>query len=290
MSNSLEEKDWTLLMQRIKDGKCTPFIGAGACSGALPLGSDIAREWAKKYKYPMADCDDLVRVAQFLAIQSDPMFPKEEILKCLKCISPPNFNAPDEPHGVLAELPLPVYITTNYDEFMVQALKSRNKDPKRELCKWNKYIKKQPSVLDSGFRPTVANPVVYHLHGHNEVPESLVLTEDDYLSFLVNLSRDQNLLPPRIQEALAGTSLIFIGYRLADWDFRVLFQGIISSTESTLRRISITVQLPPTQQEMKIYQEKYFGEMMRVYWGTAREFAAELGDRWERFKKEDTKN
>ena len=169
MSNSLEEKDWTLLMQRIKDGKCTPFIGAGACSGALPLGSDVAREWAKKYKYPMADCDDLVRVAQFLAIQSDPMFPKEEILKCLKCISPPNFNAPDEPHGVLAELPLPIYITTNYDEFMLQALKSRNKDPKRELCKWNKYIKKQPSVFDSGFRPTAANPVVFHLHGHNEV-------------------------------------------------------------------------------------------------------------------------
>ena len=42
-------------------------------------------------------------------------------------------------------------------------------------------------------------------------------------------------------------------------------------------------------QEMKIYQEKYFGEMskgMRVYWGTAREFSVELRTRWERFKEE----
>jgi len=294
MTNILEEKDWNILLRRIRDGKCTPFVGAGACSGVLPLGSDVAKEWASKewpgqIKYPEPDSDDLVKVAQYLAVQFDPMFPKEEILKRLKGIGPPNFDAPDEPHGVLADFPLPVYITTNYDEFMVQALKNRNKDPKRELCKWNKYIKDQPSIFDSGFRPTPANPVVFYLHGHNEVPESLVLTEDDYISFLVNLSRNQNLLPPRVQEALAGTSLIFVGYKLADWDFRVLFQGIISSTESTISRISVTVQLPPTQQEMKIYQEKYFGELskgMRVYWGTARKFAAELRNRWERFKEE----
>jgi hypothetical protein len=292
MPNTIEEKDWTLLLQRIKDGKCTPFVGAGACYGVLPLGSDVAREWVNEFAYPLKDCDDLVKVAQFLAVQYDPMFPKEKILERLQGAALPDFHAPDEPHAVLADLPLPVYITTNYDEFLVQALKNRDKDPKRELCKWNKYLKDRPSFFDSGFRPTAANPVIFHLHGHNEVPESLVLTEDDYLSFLVNISRDQNLLPPRIQEALAGTSLIFLGYRLADWDFRVLFQGILSSYESTLRRISVTVQLPPGQQELKGYQEKYFGEIskgMRVYWGTAREFAAELRSRWEQFKKEHPK-
>jgi hypothetical protein len=289
MPNTLEERDWNLLLRRIKAGKCTPFLGAGACFGALPLGGEIAREWTQEHQYPLEDCHDLARVAQFLAVQYDPMFPKEEILEqWFKEVAPPDFTEPDEPHGVLADLPLPVYMTTNYDDFMVQALESRHKDPKRELCRWNQLVKDQPSIFDSGFTPTVANPVVFHLHGHDKVPESLVLTEDDYLDFLVNISRDQALLPPRIQEALTGASLLFIGYSLADWDFRVLFRGLVMSTESSLRRISVTVQLPPrstdalesTQQQTQKYLDEYFKRIdIRAYWGNAREFVAELRQR-----------
>jgi hypothetical protein len=295
MPNTLEDRDWRLLLRRIKAGKCTPFLGAGACFGALPLGGEIAQEWAEDHHYPLEDCSDLARVAQFLAVHYDPMFPKEEILnRFFQNVAPPDFTAPDEPHGLLADLPLPVYMTTNYDDFIVQALKSRDKDPERELCCWNELVKGQPSIFASepGFRPTVARPVVFHLHGHNEVVESLVLTEDDYLDFLVNISRDRDLLPPRIQEALTGASLLFIGYSLADWDFRVLFRGLVTSTEPSLRRISVTVQLPPVppdapesmKQQVQEYLDKYFDERhVRVYWGTAREFATELRQRWEEF-------
>ena len=289
MSYSLNETDWLLLLRRIKDGKCTPFLGAGACYGVLPLAREIAKDWSREYASPMTDCDDLARVAQFLAIQFDPMFPKEELLENFQSVSPPDFRAQDEPHGILADLPLPVYMTTNYDDFMVKALKDRNRDPKREFCRWNKYIKEEPSVFDTGFRPTVANPVVFHLHGHNEASESMVLTEDDYLTFLVNISRDQNIIPPRILEAFTGSSLLFIGYSLADWDFRVLFPGLVNATDPNLRRISVTVQLAPTQKELRKYQEKYFGEMskgMRVYWGTAKEFLTELKKRWDEFMKQ----
>lgn len=291
MPDTLEQKDWDILLRRIKDGKCTPFLGAGACFGVLPLGSDIAREWAQEYSYPLQDSGDLARVAQFLAVQYDPMTPKEEILNRLKGIGPPDFKEPDEPHGVLADLPLPVYMTTNYDDFMVQALASRHKDPKKELCRWNKYIKAQPSVFEreSNYEPTPANPVVFHLHGHDEVVESLVLTHDDYLDFLVNISRDAALIPPRIQRAMAGASLLFIGYSLEDWSFRVLFRGLVNSTESTLRRVSVAVQLSPespnaSQEKTQEYLDEYFNTMdMRVFWGTAREFAAELRQRWSEF-------
>jgi hypothetical protein len=298
MPNTLDEGDWKILLRRIKDGRCTPFLGAGACFGVLPLGSDIAQGWTKEYKYPLDDSSDLARVAQFLAVTKDAMTPKELVLEQFQGVTPPDFSEPDEPHRALADLPLPVYMTTNYDDFMVQALKNRNKDPKRELCRWNSYLrellKDQPSIFESefGFSPSVANPLVFHLHGHDGLPESLVLTEDDYLDFLVNISRDQYLLPPRIQQALAGTSLLFIGYRLADWSFRVLFRGLITSMEPSLRRISVTVQLPPkpidgsdiTQQRAQAYLDKYFDKIdVRVYWGTAREFAAELRRRWKEF-------
>jgi len=216
------------------------------------------------------------------------MFPKEEILREFKDVKPPDFTKPDEPHGMLADLPLPVYMTTNYDSFMVQALRRQKKDPKRELCRWNKYVKDQPSIFeqDPDFEPTTANPVVFHLHGHDEVPESLVLTQDDYLDFLVNISRDDALLPHRIQRAMAGASLLFIGYSLEDWSFRVLFRGLVTGTESSLRRISVTVQLPPNasgpaREQMQKYLNAYFGNMdMRVFWGTANEFVSELRRRW----------
>src|SRR5262249_8101338 len=153
----------------------------------------------------------LVRVAQFLAVQEDPMTPKEEILRRFRDVPPPVFKEADEPHGVLAELPLPVYMTTNYDDFMVRALKDRYRDARRELCRWNKLIADEPSVFDApgGFTPTPANPIVFHLHGHSR-PESLVLTEDDYLQFLAAMARNNSFLPPPIQTALAGSALLFI--------------------------------------------------------------------------------
>ena len=296
MANTLDERDWHLLVRRIKAGKCTPFLGAGACFGTLPLGSEIAQQWAVRYGYPLEDCTDLARVAQFLSVRYDPMFPKEEILdRFFKGVAPPDFTQPDEPHGVLAELPLPVYMTTNYDDFMMQALQSRrHRDPKQALCCWNQLVKGLPPHFfpEPGLDPTPANPIVFHLHGHKQVPESLVLTEDDYLDFLVNVSRDPHLLPPRIQRALAGASLLFIGYSLEDWSFRVLFRGLVTSTEPSLRRISITVQLPvqPSdgsatgQPPVQKYLDEYFDRIdMRVYWGTAREFAADLLRAWRGF-------
>jgi len=292
MPSALDENTWKTLLGRIRDGKCTPFLGAGACHGVLPLGSDIAQQWACKHDYPLDDCADLARVSQFLAVKHDPMFPKEEILKqFFDNAAPPDFSDPDEPHRVLACLPLPIYMTTNYDHFMTQALESQHKNPQRALCRWNRFVRDQPCVFDE-HDPTPEEPVVFHLHGCKDIPESLVLTEDDYLDFLVNISGDQHMLHPRIQKALAGTSLLFMGYSLADWDFRVLFRGLVMSTESSLRRISVTVQLPPmagddsdtTQERVQSYLTEYFGQIqILVYWGTARQFAAELRQRWEDF-------
>ncbi|MGD8997271.1 MAG: SIR2 family protein, partial [Anaerolineae bacterium] len=271
MSTTLGERDWRLLLRRIAAGKCTPFLGAGACFGTLPLGSDIANEWSGAHQYPLEDSHDLVRVAQFLAVQYDPVFPKEELLKEFENVEAPDFTDPDEPHAVLADLPLPVYITTNYDDFMVRALESRDRHPRRELCRWNTLLKDRASVLESGngLSPTVANPVVFHLHGHNEVPESLVLSEDDYLDFLVNLSKDQELLPPRIQGAMAGTSLLFLGYRIADWDFRVLFRSLISYLEKSTKRAHVSVHLvpggdrisPAQREKAQEYLDSYFDEL-----------------------------
>jgi hypothetical protein len=289
MTASLADKDWSLLIRAIKGRWCTPFLGAGVNAGVLPLGSDIARRWASEHDYPLKDSDNLIRVSQFLAVENYPMFPKDEIVRWFQ-ESPmrPNFSDESEPHRVLAELPLPIYLTTNYDNFMVAALERKFRDPKREVCRWNTLTRNEPSKFDDGYEPTPANPVVFHLHGHIEMPSSIVLTEDDYFDFLVNISRDPLLIPQRIQKALSETSVLFIGYGLVDWNFRVLLQGLSRFMERGLGRHHIAVMLPPNipdsesqQKKVQAYLSAYYQNIdVQVFWGTAGEFFAELSKRW----------
>jgi len=211
------------------------------------------------------------------------MYPKELLNTELLAVPAVDVTAPNEPHAVLAALPLPLFITTNYDDSMYRALQAVGKDPHREVCRWNRSpaLAQEPSPFaDPTYAPTRASPLVYHLHGRLGLPESLVLTEDDYLDFLVAITRDPHILPHLIHRGLAGTSLLFIGYRLADWDFRVIHRGLVAATEASLRRLSVTVQLT-TNDAARDYLDRYFGALkLRVYWGSAAEFASEISDRW----------
>ncbi len=299
---TLDEDDWDYLLRRIKAKQCTPFIGAGACDGTLPLGKDLACNWAKSHGYPLPDRENLARVAQYLIYnKNDEFFPKDEIRDIWSKTIPPDFSKPDEPHHLLADLELPIYITTNYDGFMFDALKSHGKDPQRELCRWNPTfdVLKIPSIFmqNNEYKPSTEKPIVYHLHGHHSIPQSMVLTNDDYVDFLVQLTKDNDILPPSILTAIAGNSLLFVGYSLEDWDFRVLFRGLINSLGGRLSRRSIAVQLAPKLQKTKPQEQKkaieylnsYFsspqGFNVRIFWGTASEFAKELRQRLENSKK-----
>jgi hypothetical protein len=294
----MTEEDWKLLLPRIRDGKCTPFLGAGVNYGLLPLGGQIAREWAKEEEFPMRSHDDLPSVAQFIAAKYDSTYTKETIIERLRLEPRPDFEKPDERLEclrTLAELPLPIYLTTNYDDLMVEALRhsAAQKEPRREFCRWHDRLKSIPQVLGgaSKYEPTPTRPLVFHLHGSDEYVNSLVLTEDDYLDFLVSMSRSRKILPPRIEEALSDASLLFIGYSLRDINFRVIHRGLVQSTDGSLRRVSVTVQMRPPDDcgddptEAEKYLTKYFGKLdVRVYWGTASEFAKELRDRWRGFR------
>ncbi|HEY7029803.1 MAG TPA: SIR2 family protein [Thermomicrobiales bacterium] len=292
MPETLDENSWKLLLGRIKSGRCTPFIGAGACYGVLPLGREIARAWAADWGYPLKDNEDLARVAQYRAVMADPMTPKEEICERFAKVAPPDFDDPKQAHRVLADLPFPVYLTSNYDDFMMKALAARKRNAVREICQWNDALEDTPSVFKSavGFEPTAANSVVYHLHGHIDIPESLVLTEDDYLDFMVRVAQDPNLLPARIQKSMSGASLLFVGYRLADWNFRVLFRSLVTYMQLSTQRAHVSVQLKPAaddvaaerqQQAINYLKRSFDRSLINIYWGTSQEFAAELRERWD---------
>lgn len=292
-ASSLQDSDWKVLLERINKGKCTPFIGGEANMGSIPPSSTIARELAMESGYPMEDSDNLPHVAQFIATTADPFRPREMIVDRYEKAPKPDFNARDEPHRLLAELPLPVYVTTDYDNNMTDALSIlATKDPKREICRWwDEKREEHSTIFDSGYEPSVANPVVFHLHGHMDTPESMLVTEDDYLDFLA-VSREPKVIPPRIERAFTESWLLFLGYRIEDLEFRVLLRSLLTSLKNNRYKKHVSVhlvQVPDIAQE-KLARE-YLASYCRgaplntlVYWGSPREFVVELRQRWEAFR------
>ncbi|MGA9416958.1 MAG: SIR2 family protein [Terriglobales bacterium] len=296
LDTGLKAADWLNLLSAIKLQRCTPFLGAGASAEELPAGAQIAQKWADEYGYPFADSNDLIRVAQFVKLEEGPEFLKLQVKdRFSEKMASPDFADPDEPHRVLADLNLPVYMTTNYDLFMADALRDRGKNPHAEICRWNDDLRNRvPSVFDSGFKPTSQEPVVFHLHGCLDDLDSLVLTEDDYLDYLMNLSQDQDVLPPVIKGALARGSVLFFGYKLADWNFQVMFRSIAKFMGKSGQQRHVSVQLEPLRkdtpeqqkQRAREYLGKYFqNQHVSVYWGDCRQFARELHANWESYNK-----
>jgi hypothetical protein len=293
------------LTQFNRKKKCTPFIGAGSSAGWLPLATEIADTWAQRYGYPLNDPGNLARVAQFLAIvNADELSPKsilsEDLKEELRHKKIPNFSLPqftNTAYALLAHLNLPIYITTNYDHFMEDALKQHGKEPVSEFCRWNNFAKVAGigSVFDKPekYRPTAARPLVYHLHGDLDIPQSMVLTESDYVDFIVNSNTQSDVLPNLIRQVLATTSLLFIGYSLLDMNFRIIFRGIMNFLGSQFLLPNIAVMLPLhdiqdnnkrelAQQYLKDYTKKMF--KVDVYWGDASTFSEDLRKRWNEFK------
>jgi hypothetical protein len=289
----VEEAEWQRLIHQLRNGECTPFLGAGACYGTLPTGSELSRRWAEEYRYPFADDTDLARVMQYAAVTTrDSVYIKQLVCTELGASSPPDFSEPTEPHALLADFPLRVFLTTNYDDFQVQALKKAGRQPRTAICPWYDNAPYDQELFNSaaGLDPSPEEPLVYHLHGSAGTPTSLVLTEDDYLEFLVNIARaqaedDRRLVPSSILAALTTRPLLFIGYSLQDWTFRVLFHGLLRAIPDIHRRPHVSVQLPPplngaiTDAEERAYQylTRYLERWkISIFWGTSTEFCTEL--------------
>ena len=168
-----------------------------------------------------------------------------------------------DPMLLLSEFDLPIYLTTSYHGFIEAALQRKGKHPRSDYPRWHRDLERYPSAFDSNYEPTTPNfvnePLVYHLLSYDEVPSSLVLTEDDHLKFMVACSTDigknTDRVHGRMRDALSDSSLLVLGYSLASWEFRALFWGAIVHRSQSLTSM-ITLQLEPSPQEKK-YVDSY---------------------------------
>jgi hypothetical protein len=273
--------EWETLLRRIQHGRCVPVLGPGLALAAGFSPRDFARQLISQFDFPLPDDTDLYRVAQFVStVTQDAVLVKERIAKAIRPTSMPHADW----YRMLAALPLPLYITTNYDDNLVQALLSQGRDATMAVYPWNRYLRRERSVFEPGFIPTVERPLVYHLHGHLSKVESIVVTEDDIIDFLLSIARDENSLPPTILEMLARGSNLFLGFSSSDWFFRALLRALfVDRAEARVSRQSYLVATAPSDGTQWIsYLEKYYRqENIELYWGTAPEFLQELHRRWE---------
>jgi len=152
--------------------------------------------------------------------------------------------------------------------------------------KWRETVHIQPSEMNK--KPwSIETPVLYYVYGKARYENTWVLTEDDFFDFLIRHST-YKLLPTLVGEKLVAGSLLFLGFSLDDWKFRILFRIIMSRGGRELLKNykHVGVQVDPEQYtpaeaaRLKPLLVKYFGDAARIsiYWGNSSDFLKELRD------------
>jgi len=194
-----------------------------------------------------------------------------------------------DPYRIVAHLPAKVFINASPDDLLIEALKEAGKTPLMRTPQWRFSPEFQENEK---LNPTEAEPLVVHVFGHFTNPESLALGEDDFLDYLMGVAQNQALLSNAVKQALTNRALLFLGFSLTDWSFRVLFRVIVNlmagARDRQSRKPNVAVQVEPDgtmfsgPDEARYYLQKFYGPSnIEPYWGTSEDFLAEL---WPRVK------
>ena len=128
---------------------------------------------------------------------------------------------------------------------------------------------------------------MFHVFGNLDVPDSLLITEDDYFDFLIGVTDDASLIPLPVRSALADSALLFLGFGLEQWDVRILLRGLVSQegAHKLQRYTHVAAQIDLSDTVMsparaRRYMEKYFTKFRQpsidIFWGSVDEFASGL--------------
>jgi len=252
------------IAQELGRGAVIPVLGAGAnlCDRPpgvtfeqgtyLPDGRELAE--ALVARFPGTQPGDLARVAMHVIALAGagPLFDTLHEM----------FDADYQPnrlHGFLVDAARRVrtstgsgmlLVTTNYDDALERAFQAADEPYQlityiaggRHRGYFRHHLSESESVLVDppttylGFRFT-ATSVIAKIHGavrrtaqspdREDLawdPESYVITEDQYVDYISHMNRD--LFPVTLGTKLKKSHLLFLGYSLRDWNFRVLLHRI----------------------------------------------------------------
>jgi len=282
----LEEQDLKLIFNAIESGKCLAFLGAGASTTyrkngrdeepGLPTGGELAKWLAEKCQYTNGTAYDLARVAEyFLYTQSGDREPLERALQ-----EKLNIGCSPRPiHTVLAQLPqIKIVITSNYDTLFEDELKRY----RRPLTK-NVYSLNNPRAGHFQgklfFGDKDAQEIILHkMHGSIEEPNSLVITQSDYIRYLTYLNDLDRGMPEYFRKmVIPQLTLLFLGYSLDDWNFQVIWEGVLANQANAgTRRDAYALVRNPKHFQVKFWRKRN----IEILDCDLTEFAVKLAERF----------
>lgn len=223
------------LAQRVKSGQCILFLGAGVnypsmqetvypypASESPPLGGAFSVELAKLCQYaeyfPKGDAGNLQRVSLCYEITNDRRALVEEIKKAVHVN-----KQPSPALRALANLPFSLIITTNFDQLFERALRDAGKNPIVGI-----YNKDAYTTTEDHADATPEEPFVFKLHGDIQNPDSIVVTDEDYIQFVLRMTDKDAFhpVPETFRYNFKRWPTLFVGYSLLDYNLRLLFKTL----------------------------------------------------------------
>lgn len=326
-SEQSNSSDFETEIRYIDRARCTPIIGPGLIETLLGPTGDIARKWAETFHYPMSpfDRDALPKVAQYLSVDKGEAVPFDEYEETIQRMLKTNFQDelpveiinkkwveldalakiigakrraenPLDAFRVLAQLPFSLYIVSTPDRLLEDALEAVNRKPEVIISPWNARLAQRKTIFDlePNYEPSPERPLVFYLFGRWNDRGSLVLTEDEYIKYLIGFTSNRAFVPEQVRLALSDSLLLFLGFQPDDWSFRVIFHSILAQAGSELlgQYAHIAAQIEPEDERnldpvrARRYLEKYFikGANINLFWGRAEEYLSGLMQKWQERK------
>lgn len=226
------------IFEAIKSGQCLPFLGAGAsssfCKGGqevpgIPSGGKLSEIVARACKYPNGSTYDLARAAEYFIYSKSG---RRGELESLISTEIAKVTAPRPIHTALAQIEFICFIlTSNYDQLLESELQRYGRPLTKDF-----YNLQNPKTGHFAGSPFVEPPcvVLHKMHGTVEHPRSMVITQSDYIRYLAYLNDRDRGMPEFFRSTIIPNfTLLFLGYSLEDWNFRVIWEGILANYRDT---------------------------------------------------------
>lgn len=153
--------------------------------------------------------------------------------------------------NALAELDFPIVITTNYDCLYENALSALKKRPETRIYNPTSGV----TTRDFRGRPKINERWLYKIHGCVTDPRSMVITDEDYINFVMRMSDSESFhpVPQAIRANFRDWTTLFVGYSLLDYNLRLLFQTLWRHVDPVDRPATFSLDPSPDMLVMKRY-------------------------------------
>ena len=228
------------ILGKVQSRECVLFLGAAIHAAPPdgrddqwpadcrpPMGSELSLRLAKKsdflQRHPGEDPRNLARVSLDYEIEKQRQGLIETVRKEVQ-----TGKRGSPLLRQLADFNFPVIVTTNFDTHFEDALTAAGRRPIVSAYRNNVDATERTDDYPSLF-PTSGEPFVVKIHGDIvRSPRSIVITEEDYIQFVLRMSDKSpyNPVPDVARAYLAKCSTLFLGYSLRDYNLRLLFKTL----------------------------------------------------------------